>query len=196
MANDQKNEADELAYTTIILHLFDQVLRKVGKHDNAKALWDELEKLYLIKSSPNKLFLLENFFSFRIDPARDLEDNLDTFNKLVQDITNTGDKVSEEYKAKVLLCVILEIYKEVKATIKYGRDTFTPDMVINSLRSKELKLKTKRCNSGPEYLFVRGKILNRFDSSIQENQSNRGNNHRKKFKSRDNSKSKTRNKIK
>ena len=72
MTDDQKEESDELAYTSIILHLSDQVSRKVGKHDTAKALWDELKKLYLPKSLPNKLFLLEKFFSFRIDPTRDL----------------------------------------------------------------------------------------------------------------------------
>lgn len=33
-----KNEVDELAYTSTILHLSDQVLRKVDKLDTAKAL--------------------------------------------------------------------------------------------------------------------------------------------------------------
>lgn len=53
MTTDQRNEADELVYTSIILHLPDQVLRKVGKHNDAKKLWEELEKLYLVKSLPN-----------------------------------------------------------------------------------------------------------------------------------------------
>lgn len=57
MSTDQRAGTNELAYTSIILHLFDKVLRKVGKLDNAKALWEKLEDLYLVKSLPNKIFL-------------------------------------------------------------------------------------------------------------------------------------------
>ena len=123
---EQKTEADELTYTSIILHLYDSVLRKVGKLDSTKELWEKLEKLYVKKSTPNKLFLLENFFSFKIDSSRDLDNNLDIFNKLVQDITNCGEKVTEEYKAIIFLNAIPDAYKEVKNAIKYGRDTLTP----------------------------------------------------------------------
>lgn len=56
----------------------------------------------------------------------------------------------------MLLNVIPETYKEVKAVIKYGRDTLIPDIVINSLRSKELEFKTEKGNNGPANLFVRG----------------------------------------
>lgn len=108
MTIDQRNKVDERAYTLIILHLFNQVLGKVEKLDTAKALWDKLEELYLVKSLPNKLFLMERLFSFKIDSSNDLDDNLDTFNNLVQDIINTVDKVSNEYKAVVLLSAILE----------------------------------------------------------------------------------------
>lgn len=108
MTVDQRNKVDERAYTSIILHLFNQVLGKVEKLDTAKALWDKLEELYLVKSLPNKLFLMERLFSFKIDSSNDLDDNLDTFKNLVQDIINTVDKVSNEYKAVVLLNAILE----------------------------------------------------------------------------------------
>lgn len=48
-------------------------------------------------------FLLESFFSFKIDSSKDMDDDLDVFNKLVQDITNCGEKVSKEYKA-IIFC--------------------------------------------------------------------------------------------
>lgn len=40
----------------------------------------------------------------------------------------------------MLLYDILEKYREVKNAIKYGRDILTPEIVINSLRSKEMEL--------------------------------------------------------
>ena len=84
------------------MHLSDSVLRKVGKLDTTKELWKKLKKLYVKKSTPNKLYLLESFFSFKIDPSEDLDDNLNVFNKLVQNITNCGEKVSKEHSAIIL----------------------------------------------------------------------------------------------
>ena len=71
----------------------------------------------------------------------DLDDNIDVFNKLVQDIINCGEIVSEEYNIIILLNAIPDTYKEVKNAIKYGRDTLTHEIVIDSLRSKEIELK-------------------------------------------------------
>ncbi|KAL2474843.1 Retrovirus-related Pol polyprotein from transposon TNT 1-94 [Abeliophyllum distichum] len=76
--------------------------------------------------------------------SNDLADNVDIFNKLVQDIVNCGEKVSEEYKAIILLNFIPEIYKEVKNAIRYGRDTLTPEIVIDSHRSKEMDVKVEK----------------------------------------------------
>ena len=140
----QKEEYDELAYTSIILHLSDTVLRKVGKLDSTKQLWEKLEDLYLLKSTPNKLYLLERFFSFKMDPSKDLDDNLDVFNKLVQDIVNCDEEVSETYKAIILLNSMPDSYREVKNAIKYGRDTLTPEIVIDSFRSKEMEIKAEK----------------------------------------------------
>lgn len=168
------------------------MLRKVGKLEIAKALWEKLEELYLVKSLPNKLFLLERFFSFKIDPTKDLDDNIDTFNKLVQDITNAGDKISEEYKTVILLNAIPEAYRDVKSAIKYGRDTLTPEVVINSIRSKELELKTERQGKEFEILFMRGRQPNRQYNNYP-NQNHSRNNNRTKFRSKSRSKSKSRN---
>lgn len=82
--------------------------------------------------------------SFTIDPSKELDDNLDVFNKPVQDINNCDDNVSDEYKANILLNDISDIYKKVKNAIKYGRETLTLDVIIDSLKSKERKMKAER----------------------------------------------------
>lgn len=127
-------------------------------------MWDKLEELYLVKSLPNKLLILERFFSFKVDLYRDLDDNLDTCNNLVQDITNAADKVSKEYKVAILLNFIPEAYKDVKAFIKYGKNSLTSEVIINSIRIKEVKI-TKRHGKEFECLFVRGRSLTRQENN-------------------------------
>lgn len=131
MTPDQRFEVYKLAYSSIILHLSDQVLSKEGKSDSTVLLWKKLEEMYLFKTLATNLFLLERLFGFMIDPLKKLEDKLDVFNKLVQGITNIGEKLPEEYKVVILLNAIREKYREVKNAIKYARDTLTPKIVVD-----------------------------------------------------------------
>ncbi|KAL0403977.1 UNVERIFIED_CONTAM: hypothetical protein Sradi_2038500 [Sesamum radiatum] len=113
---------DEIAYSSIILNLSDSVIRKVGTQDSAKELWKKLEELYTETSLPTKLFLLENFFKYKLDLSKNINDNIDEFTKLIQDIKLTGDKSIDDYSPIVLLNAIPDTYNDVKSAIKYGRD--------------------------------------------------------------------------
>ena len=57
-------------------------MRKVDEVKSTAELWKKLEQLYLVKSLPNKIFLLEQFFGFKMDTTKDLDANIDDFNKL------------------------------------------------------------------------------------------------------------------
>lgn len=79
----RRQELDDTAWSSIFLHLSDNVIRKVGETSSAQSLWTKLENLYLTKSIPNKCYLLRLFYNFRFDPSSDLEENLDRFTKLI-----------------------------------------------------------------------------------------------------------------
>ncbi|KAL0437479.1 UNVERIFIED_CONTAM: hypothetical protein Sradi_0455800 [Sesamum radiatum] len=129
-------EDDEFAYSSIILNLSDTVIRKVGTQNSASELWKKLEELYTKTSLPSKLFLLEKFFKYKLDLSKNIEDNIDEFTKLIQDIKLTGDKSIDEYSPIVLLNAIPDSYSDVKSAIKYGRDSVNLETVINGLKSK------------------------------------------------------------
>ncbi|KAL0350651.1 UNVERIFIED_CONTAM: hypothetical protein Sradi_4214300 [Sesamum radiatum] len=91
ISEEKRLENDEFAYSSIILNLSDSVIRKVGKLETAKELWDRLEELFTETSLPSKLFLLEKFFRYK-DLSKNIDENVDEFTKLVQDIKLTGDR--------------------------------------------------------------------------------------------------------
>ncbi|KAK4386043.1 Retrovirus-related Pol polyprotein from transposon TNT 1-94 [Sesamum angolense] len=144
VSDDKKRDNDEYAYSSIILNMSDSVIRKVGKQNTAKELWDKLEELFTETSLPSKLFLLEIFFRYKLDMSKNIEENIDEFTKLVQDIKLTGDKNIDDYTPIVLLNAIPNVYSDVKAAIKYGRDNVSLDTVINGLKSKEMDIKTNK----------------------------------------------------
>ncbi|CAH9067875.1 unnamed protein product [Cuscuta epithymum] len=168
-------EMNETACSTIYLNLSDSVLRKVGILESAKELWEKLDSLYTDTSLPGKLFLLEKFFRFRLDLTKDIDENLDVFNKLIQNIKQAGDKHIDDYTPIVLLNAIPDSYNDVKSAIKYGRDEISLDIVVNGLRSKELDLKHARGSASQsrdsgEAMFVRGRSKGRSKNPKQNSQ--------------------------
>ncbi|KAK4404587.1 Retrovirus-related Pol polyprotein from transposon TNT 1-94 [Sesamum angolense] len=162
VSDDKKLENDEYAYSSIILNLSDSVIRKVGKQESAKELWKKLEELYTETSLPSKLFLLEKIFRYKLDLSKNIDENIDDFTKLIQDIKLTGDKNIDDYSPIVLLNAIPETYGDVKAAIKYGRDNVNLETVVSGLKSKEMDLKTNKPSQNQnEVNFVRGRTKNR-----------------------------------
>ncbi|KAL0396058.1 UNVERIFIED_CONTAM: hypothetical protein Scaly_0054200 [Sesamum calycinum] len=118
-----------------------------------------------------------------------IEENIDEFTKLVQDIKLTGDKNIDDYTPIVLLNTIPDVYSDVKAAIKYGRDNVSLDTVINGLKSKEMDIKTNKTGqSHNEVNMVRGRTKNR-NSDYKYRKHSKG---RSRSRSRSRSKSRTR----
>lgn len=76
MSDSEKEDMHDLAYSSIILHLADNVLRRVSKIDKVRELWAKLEELYMPKTLTNIIFLKERFFCFKMDSSKTLEENL------------------------------------------------------------------------------------------------------------------------
>ena len=105
LSDDKKKEMDEIALSTIILHLSDNVLRKVDDMQTTAAMWKKLEELYLVRSLPDRILLFEQFFGFKMDISKDLDANLDEFNKLTLNLANCEEEFSDEHFAVILLKV-------------------------------------------------------------------------------------------
>ncbi|XP_038887099.1 uncharacterized protein LOC120077281 [Benincasa hispida] len=64
-----------------------------------------------------------------MDSSKGLEENLDEFQKIIVDLNNISEKMSNENQAVILLNSLPESYREIKAAIKYGQDSFSMDIV-------------------------------------------------------------------
>lgn len=155
LSEAKKREMDEIAFSTTILYLFDSVLRQVDEITTTVELWKKLEIMYLKKSLTNKILLKERLFGYRMDPSKSLDDNLDEFVKIFLDVTNIGEKIDDENQTIILLNSLPESYKEIKATIKYGRDSLTLRLVPDALRSKDMETRTQKKDT--KALTVRGR---------------------------------------
>ncbi|CAI9771120.1 unnamed protein product [Fraxinus pennsylvanica] len=127
----------------MFLYLSDYVIRKVGETKTVVELWTALEKQYLNKSLPNKCFLWILFFSFKFDPSLNTEENMDRFNRITQDLTNCGEKISDDQKVVGLLNALGDKYKDIRNALEYGKSDLTIEIIHNSLLTEELGLKSE-----------------------------------------------------
>ena len=152
------------------------------------AIWKRLDDLYIVKCLPNKMYLLKNFFVFKMNTSKIMQEKLDVFNKLQLDLNNTGKKFDDEDVAVILLNSLPESFDDVKTAIKYGRDILTSSIVINAIKSRDFENRIKKDKLGStngEGLFVR---------SISSNKNYNNNGNKGYYKARGKSKGRSQSK--
>ena len=85
--------------------------------ESASEMWTKLDTLFTETSMSSRMYLLEKLFKFKFDLSKDIDDNIDRFQKLVQDIKRSGDKTIDEYTSIALMNAIPDNYSDVNAAI-------------------------------------------------------------------------------
>lgn len=61
------------AYSTLTLHLYDNILREFDEKHSAFEIQTRLEELYLDQIVPDKIYLKKQLFSFKMDSSKSLD---------------------------------------------------------------------------------------------------------------------------
>ena len=98
-----KLEKDEKAKDMIILNIGNQVLRKIKHCTTSASMWSSLERLYLSKTLPNRIFVQSLFYTFKCDSSKTIDINVDEFLKIVAEMGSLNVSVTDEIQAIVFL---------------------------------------------------------------------------------------------
>ncbi|KAA0063883.1 Retrovirus-related Pol polyprotein from transposon TNT 1-94 [Cucumis melo var. makuwa] len=93
MTHEEKETMENAPYGAIVLNLSDNVLREVISEQTTYGMWKKLEELYQSKDLPNRAYVRERFFTFKMDGNKSLTENLGEFKKLSSDFRELGDKI-------------------------------------------------------------------------------------------------------
>ena len=139
-------EKDTRVRNLICSSLTNIVLRKVMKEQTAMGVWKALEADYQTKTLPNRIYLKQSFASFKMSEQKSIEENLDGFLKLVDDLASLNIIISDEDQAIQVLSSLPTQYDSLVHTLKYGnsKETLTLKEVTTSAYSKEAELREKR----------------------------------------------------
>ena len=96
LTQEDKETMENAAYGAIVLNLSDNVLREVIGEETTYGMWTMLDEIYKPKDLPNRAYIRESFFIFKMDGKKSLTKNLGEFKKLSSDFKELGDKIGDE----------------------------------------------------------------------------------------------------
>ena len=128
---------------------------------SAMKMWEILNNKYLTKSVENRLHLLRRLFRFQMSRGTSLAAHVNNYTKLLSDLTRVDEKISDEYKAIILLGSLPdEEYDTFVLTLLNGRSSISYSEVTNALTNYDLRRKdkeTSRASTSGEALSTRGR---------------------------------------
>ncbi|KAK2969457.1 hypothetical protein RJ640_011354 [Escallonia rubra] len=133
MDQDDWEELQAKAVSTIRLNLAPKVKYQVLTETSPTALWQKLEKIYKSKSLSKRLYLKKDLYQLRMDEGSDLGDHISEFNRLVSQLSSIDVKLKEEDQVILLLSSLPKSYETLKTTLLIENETLFVDDVMSAL---------------------------------------------------------------
>ncbi|KAL8544325.1 hypothetical protein ACS0TY_004749 [Phlomoides rotata] len=165
----KKAEINEKAHSAIILCLGDKPLREVCKEKTAIDVWRKLESLYQTKSVSNKLYVKQKLLDFRMADGKDLNEQLDVFNRYIDELEDLDVKIDDDDKALMLLNALHKSLDNFKDSVLFGnQDGVSYDCVLTAVKTKILRVQgrdvkaEKKAHDPAESLNIKFKKVKKF----------------------------------
>jgi len=165
MEEQEWNDIDQKALSTIQLSITDDVLQEVILETIKMKLLNKLESLYMKKTIANRLGALQKLYMLHMHEGTSIRTYISEFTLLVMDLKNMDEMFSDEQQAMMLLCSFPPSYKNFRETLIYGRESLAIDVVKLALLSREQKEHDSGRNDPAAGLFARGRTRDVASSS-------------------------------
>jgi len=127
-------ERCEKAMVIIFLNVGDKILRKIDHCKTTAEAWMLLERLYLVKTLSNCVYLQLKVYNYRMQESKTLDENIDEFLKMISDLSNLQIQVPDEVHTILILSSL---------PAKYGREGLQLEEVISAAKSKKLEFQAE-----------------------------------------------------
>ena len=103
MITEEWKSIDEIARSTIRMHLAENVYFSMAKETTMFTLWEKLQAVYEKQSSSSKLVLIRKLFNMEMRETNPTTSHINTFIRVLSDLSSQGINFEEEVKALALL---------------------------------------------------------------------------------------------
>jgi hypothetical protein len=120
MTNEEWEDLDARALSTIQLCLVDDVLFNIIGEETTTGLWSRMESLYMTKSLMNQIYLKRQLYSLKMREGTKITDHLNVFNTLICQLNSMDVKPDDEDKVVTLLCSLPESWDHLVTSISFS----------------------------------------------------------------------------
>ncbi|KAL8543074.1 hypothetical protein ACS0TY_003814 [Phlomoides rotata] len=141
ISRERKVEIMEKPHSAIIMCLGDKPLREVSKEKTDIDVWKKLKSLFQTKSVSNKMYVNQKLLDFRMSENKNLSEQLDTFNRYVDDLEDLDVKLEDDDNALMLLNALPRSLENFKDVVLFGmQDQVSYDGVLAAVKTKILRV--------------------------------------------------------
>jgi hypothetical protein len=108
MTNEEWEDMDARALSTIQLCLVDDVLFNIIGEETTTGLWNMMKSLYMTNSLTNQIYLKRQLYNLKMRDGTQIADHLNVFNMLICQLNSMDVKPDDEDRAVTLLCSLPE----------------------------------------------------------------------------------------
>jgi hypothetical protein len=158
MTNEDYEDLDARALSTISLCLADEVLFNIVGEETTTGLWNKLEIMYMTKSLTNIIFLKRQLYNLQMKEGTKIVDHLNVFNTLICQLSSMEVKYEYEDTKVMLLCSFLESWNHLVTSMWFSStNAIDYDIVVGVLLSEEMRRRSSKETSTTKAMVVRGR---------------------------------------
>ncbi|BAA97536.1 retroelement pol polyprotein-like [Arabidopsis thaliana] len=135
-----REEKENKARSVIILSVADNILRRIRTEETAAGMISVLDKLYLSDPLSSRISLKRKLFEFKMSENKAVEENIEDFFRIVEDLEKLDVYVSDEDKAFMLLLSLPRKLEQLKYSLDYCEEPLTLGRVMTAIYKKELEV--------------------------------------------------------
>ena len=136
---EEWKSVNELARSTIQMHLAENVYFSIAKEKTTFDLWDKLQSLYEKKLSFSKLILIRHLFNMRMKETEEFTTHVNTFNHVLTELASQNVNFDKEVKALALFLSLPASWDVFCTTVTNGSAKLTLDDTLGQVLSEEVR---------------------------------------------------------
>ncbi|KAK2429298.1 putative mitochondrial protein [Trifolium repens] len=130
-------ENDYLCKNFILNGLNDELYDYYSRHENAKQVWDALEKKYDTEKAGAKKYAVSRYLKFQMNDEKSIEAQSHEIQRIAHEIVSEGMQLDEQFQLAVIIDKLPPTWKDFKNILRHKTKEFSIESLITRLRIEE-----------------------------------------------------------
>ena len=139
MSAEEWKSIDEIAHSTIQMHLVENVYFSMAKKMIAYSLWEKLQVVYKKKSSSLKLILIRQLFNMKMRETDPTTSHINTLSWVLFELSSQGINFVEEMKSLTLLWSLSTSWEVFDTTFSNTHSILNLDETIGHVLNEDIR---------------------------------------------------------